>query len=113
MVRNYVRRDVDRVSESQIKVPELESKLVAHSRIIHHYAAIQQRSVTPRHDDNERHAKQYRAEHGNGLNMLGKTIRRVIYDIKSRRPIVYLSVCVIVSNSRTDHEQIWHAYIYE
>ena len=32
LVRNYyVRRDVDRVSESQIKVPELESKLVVHS----------------------------------------------------------------------------------
>ena len=34
MVRNYVRRDVDTVSESQIKVPELESKLVVHSSII-------------------------------------------------------------------------------
>ena len=31
MVRNYVRRDVDRVSESHIKLPELESKLVVHS----------------------------------------------------------------------------------
>ena len=34
MVRNYyVRRDVDTVSESQIKLPELESKLVVHSSI--------------------------------------------------------------------------------
>ena len=32
MVRNYyVRRDVYRVSEGQIKLPELESKLVVHS----------------------------------------------------------------------------------
>ena len=34
MVRNYyVRRDMDRVKDSWIKVPELESKLVVHSSI--------------------------------------------------------------------------------
>ena len=33
MVRNYVRRDVESVSESHIKLPALESKLVVHSSI--------------------------------------------------------------------------------
>ena len=34
IVRNYVRREVDTRSATQIKVPELESKLVVHSSII-------------------------------------------------------------------------------
>ena len=74
MVRNYyVRRDVDTVSESQIKLPELESKLVVHSRINYYYYYYLLETI-------KCYIMQYR---GGGANRQKKCYEGVLFNIIS------------------------------